>query len=278
MQRDAFRQSEPRKISLDRIFANYQKASLELIRMSSVQQSERDAIAAEYERQLQKKDKFDEDYLRWVSSAEDRENSELDSDSRTSSAHRSKSKTVTKENVSLTSQASRVSVARQRLKQIEEEQHLIRRRRTLLREIENLEMKKQLLEARGDIERAILESNLDEDENHGSEVAKLLSRLDEKHQSSREKVESYLEDLELNDPEPSARNAAPADQLHQILECQRNTLQMMALGVDLPKREFLQFDGDPAKYPRFMKNFEVNVEKRIRDNNTRLSYLIQFCS
>ena len=46
----------------------------------------------------------------------------------------------------------------------------------------------------------------------------------------------------------------------------------------MPKREFLNFDGDPKKYPRFIKNFEVNLEHRVQDDNTRLSYLIQYCT
>ncbi|XP_074620888.1 uncharacterized protein LOC141879498 [Acropora palmata] len=46
----------------------------------------------------------------------------------------------------------------------------------------------------------------------------------------------------------------------------------------MPKREFLYFDGDPSKYPRFIENFEPNVESMIEDDNVRLSYLIQYCT
>ena len=32
------------------------------------------------------------------------------------------------------------------------------------------------------------------------------------------------------------------------------------------------------KYPRFIKNFELNVESTLKDDNVRLSYLIQYCT
>ncbi|XP_070552132.1 uncharacterized protein [Ptychodera flava] len=46
----------------------------------------------------------------------------------------------------------------------------------------------------------------------------------------------------------------------------------------MPKREVLSFDGDPVSYPVFSKNFEVNVEQKVTDYNTRLAYLIQHCT
>ena len=76
--------------------------------------------------------------------------------------------------------------------------------------------------------------------------------------------------------------------LQQILERQQDameqhqeTINVMAMGLQqlgMPKQEFLHFDGDPIKYPRFIKNFEVNVERRIQDQTVRLSYLIQYCT
>ena len=44
------------------------------------------------------------------------------------------------------------------------------------------------------------------------------------------------------------------------------------------KREVISFDGDPRKYPRFKKSFEINVERRVNEDDERLSFLIQFCS
>ena len=44
------------------------------------------------------------------------------------------------------------------------------------------------------------------------------------------------------------------------------------------KREVISFDGDPRKYPRFIKSFEINVERRVNEVYERLSYLIKFFS
>ena len=65
------------------------------------------------------------------------------------------------------------------------------------------------------------------------------------------------------------------------MEQHQEMINMMAMGLQqlgMPKKEFLHFDGDPIKYPRFIKNFEVNVERRIQDETVRLSYLIQYCT
>lgn len=45
--------------------------------------------------------------------------------------------------------------------------------------------------------------------------------------------------------------------------------------IEMPKREFLSFDGKPKRYPRF-KNFEINVEGRVVEDDEKLSYLIQY--
>ena len=66
-----------------------------------------------------------------------------------------------------------------------------------------------------------------------------------------------------------------------MIERQQDAIGLVTLGLErleMPKREFLYFDGDPKRYPRFMKNFEVNLEHRVQDDNTRLSYLIQYCT
>ena len=47
--------------------------------------------------------------------------------------------------------------------------------------------------------------------------------------------------------------------------------------IEMPKREFLSFDGDPKRYPRFIKSFEINVERRVKEDDEKLSYLIQYC-
>ena len=46
----------------------------------------------------------------------------------------------------------------------------------------------------------------------------------------------------------------------------------------MPKRELLTFDGNPLSYWLFINNFEVNIAKRVRDAESRLTYLIQLCT
>jgi hypothetical protein len=62
----------------------------------------------------------------------------------------------------------------------------------------------------------------------------------------------------------------------QLIEGQNATVERLTSSLDLPKREFLRFDGNPTTYLRFIKNFELNVESRVQDNTIRLSYLIQY--
>ena len=64
----------------------------------------------------------------------------------------------------------------------------------------------------------------------------------------------------------------------QVIEGQNTTVEKLTSSLDLPKREFLYFDGNPTTYSRFIKNFEVNVESRVPDETVRLSYLIQYTS
>ena len=47
--------------------------------------------------------------------------------------------------------------------------------------------------------------------------------------------------------------------------------------IEMPKREFLSFNGDPKRYPRFIKSFEINVERKVKEDDEKLSYLIQYC-
>ena len=67
----------------------------------------------------------------------------------------------------------------------------------------------------------------------------------------------------------------------KIVERQQTAIDKVVLGFEklyMPKREFLCFDGDSSKDPRFIKNFELNLESTIEDDNVRLSYLIQYCT
>ena len=56
-----------------------------------------------------------------------------------------------------------------------------------------------------------------------------------------------------------------------------SVLNAMLLNLNMPKQEINMFDGNPADYWTFMHNFVVNVESKLTDNNTKLTYLLQFC-
>ena len=44
--------------------------------------------------------------------------------------------------------------------------------------------------------------------------------------------------------------------------------------LEMPNRVLMSFDGYPKGYPRFIKGFEVNVERRVKDYDERLTYSI----
>ena len=60
-----------------------------------------------------------------------------------------------------------------------------------------------------------------------------------------------------------------------LMERQQASVEKFATGMELPKREFIYFDGNPANYTRFIRNFEINVENRVLHTSVNLSYLIQ---
>jgi hypothetical protein len=49
-------------------------------------------------------------------------------------------------------------------------------------------------------------------------------------------------------------------------------------GLEMPRREYMTFDGNPLKYPSFIQNFKTNVEDIERDPNARRSFLNQLCT
>ncbi|XP_071476616.1 uncharacterized protein [Diadema antillarum] len=50
------------------------------------------------------------------------------------------------------------------------------------------------------------------------------------------------------------------------------------VAFSLPKPDLVTFDGNPTVYRSFINSFEVNVEQKVLDDRTRLTYLIQYCS
>ena len=47
--------------------------------------------------------------------------------------------------------------------------------------------------------------------------------------------------------------------------------------LELPKIELPYFDGDSSTYHYFIREFETQVESRVKQNSQRLSYLLHYC-
>ncbi|CAH3170338.1 unnamed protein product [Porites lobata] len=144
----------------------------------------------------------------------------------------------------------------------------------------------ELMLARIDAEQAEIEAKLREQVDFDSVFSS------EGSVRGHENVRKYLEGLSLsavpvkaNIPEAKNVTGNSTDEttvkFQRIMEQQQMSIDKVVLGLeklDMPKREFLYFDGDPSRHPRFIKNFELNVESSITDDNVRLSYLIQYCT
>ncbi|PIK37643.1 hypothetical protein BSL78_25514 [Apostichopus japonicus] len=82
----------------------------------------------------------------------------------------------------------------------------------------------------------------------------------------------------------------PADPYHRLsnneLTCPKEPKSGARIGetifrrlsLDLTRRYIPKFSGDPIDYWSFMNSFDVNVARRLGDDRTTLSYLIQFCT
>ena len=173
-------------------------------------------------------------------------------------------------------------------------------------EKERLNIRSELMLARIDAEQAEIEAKLGEQVDFDSVFSS------EGSVRGHENVRKYLEGLSLSavpgqpdvekcvlpETKPYALPEVKADipeaknvtgnstdettvKFQRIMEQQQMSIDKVVLGLeklDMPKREFLYFDGDPSRYPRFIKNFELNLESSITDDNVRLSYLIQYCT
>ncbi|PFX11376.1 hypothetical protein AWC38_SpisGene24930, partial [Stylophora pistillata] len=77
----------------------------------------------------------------------------------------------------------------------------------------------------------------------------------------------------------SGEDPIVSQRLQQVLGQQQEALHLMAYSLQqalqMPKRELLTFDGNPLNYWLFIKNFEVNIAKRVPDAESILTYLIE---
>lgn len=197
-------------------------------------------------------------------------------------------------------------LAEQEIKESEIALRLQEENTRLSAEKERLNIRSELMLARIDAEQAEIEAKLGEQVDFDSVFSS------EGSVRGHENVRKYLEGLSLSavpgqpdvekcvlpETKPHALPEVKADipeaknvtgnstdettvKFQRIMEQQQMSIDKVVLGLeklDMPKREFLYFDGDPSRYPRFIKNFELNVESSITDDNVRLSYLIQYCT
>ncbi|CAH8630974.1 unnamed protein product [Dicrocoelium dendriticum] len=105
------------------------------------------------------------------------------------------------------------------------------------------------------------------------EIAKLqlddgeeLDDVERLSPAKRKQVNRFLEDC---------GNSVPIEEIHKPFASQSQV--PCRPFVELPKVELESFDGNPATYWKFVKQFEYFVEDRVSDSGQRLLYLIYYC-
>ena len=208
--------------------------------------------------------------------------------------------------VSKASQSSKVKLAKARLqvKKVEEELRLLSCLQQFEHERQRLDKEKELFKARFVADQAQIEVDFCSDSERVFESFNQLPK-----QTPDEAIGKYLQSCERDPgqahefssgfltksrelpavvPNKESRDhkkneaVIEASDLQRLLsQQQEKTVRYLSSGLErleMPKREVISFDGDPRKYPRFIKSFEINVERRVNADDERLSYLIQFCS
>ena len=206
--------------------------------------------------------------------------------------------------VSKASQA-KLAVAQLKMKRLKEQQRLKERQLELEKERLRVDMEMELLNAHADAEQAKIELSLVNvgSEGLGDRPANLVNLP---IQTLQETVGKYFESCDNEVPRISptppqqSERILPVQQFSHLsvdsddtpevqkllllqqeaMKCQDETVRLVATGLErleMPKRELISFDGDPMRYPRFIKGFEINVERRVKDHDERLSFLIQYC-
>lgn len=203
------------------------------------------------------------------------------------------------------SSKARLAIAQLKVKKLEEEQRLKAMEYELEKQRLQIEMERELLGARAEVEQAQIElSDGSGDSGDVRNRSSNLPSLPEQalHETVRRHLASCDEDRRrpvLTSPLQPKKNLPKRDisdrpeavvnatEVQGILKVQQEAMKqhdvavrLMASGLErmeMPKREFLSFDGDPKRYPRFMKSFEINVERRVKEDDEKLSYLIQYC-
>ena len=168
-----------------------------------------------------------------------------------------------------------------------------------------LEMERQLLNAHVKVEQA--QSELSDGSDSSGDISNRSSDLPSLpkktlHETVRRFLDSCDEDRPGPDPTlplqprknlPSSDipdrpvGVVNAPEVQSILKVQQEAVKqhdkevhLIFSGlerIEMPKREFLSFNGDPKRYPQFIKSFEINVERRVKEDDEKLSYLIMYC-
>ena len=189
------------------------------------------------------------------------------------------------------SSKARLAVAQLKLKKIEEEQRLKVMELDLEKQRLQVEMERQLLNARVEVEQAQIE--LSDGSGDSGDISNRSSDLPSlPKQTLHETIHRFLASCDEDRPGPNPipplqpRKNLPNDvpdrpggvvnapEVQSILKVQQEAMKqhgeavrLMVSGlerIEMPKREFLSFDGDPKRYPRFIKSFEINVERRVK--------------
>ena len=199
---------------------------------------------------------------------------------------------------------AKLAVAQLKIENLREQQRLKEKRHELDKESLRVELQMELLNARADAEQAKIELSIVKEVSEGLSN-RSISSLNVPKQTLHETVGKYLESYDevprltptpLQQPERTPydqvfpRHSADSINVPEVqrflqsqqeaIKQQDETVRLVATGLErleMPKRELMSFDDDPKGYPRFIKGFEVNVERRVKDYDERLTFLIQYC-
>ena len=80
-------------------------------------------------------------------------------------------------------------------------------------------------------------------------------------------------------PEPSTTTRQILEHEQQAFNLIANTIgTTISKGFEMPRREYMTFDGNLLKYSSFKENFKTNMEDIELSPNARRNFLIQLCS
>ena len=161
------------------------------------------------------------------------------------------------------------AVARLRLKQLKQKQELIRQE-------EEVRMKREEFVAQSEIEQADLEAKVYEDdispeERIGYEDRKPL-RLNPDAPSWPSPRQTESAQIRRDNPNPRGDHAPHTQQALETLA------QTIRQGFALPKPELSKFDGSPLEYWSFIRSFDNNIERNASDESEKLTFLMQYCT